>query len=207
MKERYKPGDTHMVEMVITWRKSDIIDKFGLQLSFDFISKLLGKPIIDKNTNLQIGTVEQIVDDEKIIQIHMLIMGEFADKVKGWEQPSENFGELSISTNEHPPIHKLVMNSHIIRKVNKEIINKYNKSDIIGKAIEEFTELMIELIHNNKGKNNITNVIEEIGDVQLMLWQLIYKYQQEDQDIRNKINSSMYYKICRVEDRLDRGEL
>lgn len=65
-------------------------------------------------------------------------------------------------------------------------------------AIEELAELQKELTKTLRGKSNISNLLEEVADVEIMLEQikLLFGFKEED------INIKKEQKLKRVEQRL-----
>lgn len=68
-------------------------------------------------------------------------------------------------------------------------------------AIEEMAELTKEICKDFRGKENRDNIIEEIADVQIMIYQLMAMYSISDVDL----SIEMGLKINRLSERL-KGE-
>ena len=68
-------------------------------------------------------------------------------------------------------------------------------------AIEEMSELTKEICKDFRGKANRENIIEEIADVQIMLYQLMAMYNISD----TELSITLGLKITRLEERL-KGE-
>ena len=82
----------------------------------------------------------------------------------------------------------------------QQILNKYDKNQQVLQTVEEMSELTKELIKNiNRNKDNETEIILEIADVQIMLMQLIEIYKIDG----NKFLGAMEYKLLRQKDRME----
>lgn len=68
-------------------------------------------------------------------------------------------------------------------------------------AIEEMSELTKEICKDFRGKANRENIIEEIADVQIMLYQLMAMYNISDTELAITLG----LKITRLDERL-KGE-
>ncbi len=68
-------------------------------------------------------------------------------------------------------------------------------------AIEEMSELTKEICKDFRGKANRENIIEEIADVQIMLYQLMAMYNISD----TELSITLGLKITRLDERL-KGE-
>lgn len=68
-------------------------------------------------------------------------------------------------------------------------------------AIEEMSELTKEICKDFRGEKNRENIIEEIADVQIMLYQLMAMYNISDTELAITLG----LKITRLEERL-KGE-
>lgn len=91
------------------------------------------------------------------------------------------------------------MNEEIL----KMIIEKYGKNKQVGQAVEEMAELTIELNKNiNRNKDNETEIILEIADVQIMLAQLVMIYDIDPE----KIQGAVEYKLLRQKERIENGD-
>lgn len=87
-------------------------------------------------------------------------------------------------------------------KILKRIIEKYGKHKQVGQAIEEMAELTIELNKNiNRNKDNETEIILEIADVQIMLAQLVLIYDIDPE----KLQGAVEYKLLRQKERIENG--
>lgn len=85
----------------------------------------------------------------------------------------------------------------------RKAVEKYGKNAQVIQAIEEMSELTKELIKNiNRGKENEKEIILEIADVQIMIFQLIMIYSKEDKDLNEKLLGGMEYKIQRLKERM-----
>lgn len=85
-------------------------------------------------------------------------------------------------------------------KIIQDIINHYKKEDQVLQTVEEMSELTKELIKNiNRNKNNETEIILEIADVQIMLMQLIEIYKIDG----NKLLGAIEYKLLRQKERIE----
>lgn len=88
-------------------------------------------------------------------------------------------------------------------KILKMIIEKYGKNKQVGQAIEEMAELTIELNKNiNRNKNNETEIILEIADVQIMLAQLVLIYDIDPE----KLQGAVEYKLLRQKERMENDD-
>lgn len=88
-------------------------------------------------------------------------------------------------------------------KILKMIIEKYGKNKQVGQAIEEMAELTIELNKNiNRNKDNETEIILEIADVQIMLAQLVMIYDIDPE----KLQGAVEYKLLRQKERMENGD-
>lgn len=65
-------------------------------------------------------------------------------------------------------------------------------------AIEELSELQKELCKNRRGRENQTNIAEEIADVQIMLEQMMMLY-----DCGEIVEKFRRYKLSRLEARIE----
>lgn len=87
-------------------------------------------------------------------------------------------------------------------KILKRIIKKYGKHKQVGQAVEEMAELTIELNKNiNRNKDNETEIILEIADVQIMLAQLVLIYDIDPE----KLQGAVEYKLLRQKERIENG--
>ena len=111
----------------------------------------------------------------------------------------------------------------------RKAVEKYGKNAQVMQAIEEMSELNVELCEYNKeaqnplitettksmskltkvlikninrNANNIKEIIEEIADVQIMIYQLIMIFSKEDKDLNEKLLGGMEYKIQRLKERM-----
>lgn len=85
-------------------------------------------------------------------------------------------------------------------KIIQDIINHYKKEDQVLQTVEEMSELTKELIKNiNRNKDNETEIILEIADVQIMLMQLIEIYKIDG----NKLLGAIEYKLLRQKERME----
>lgn len=84
-------------------------------------------------------------------------------------------------------------------KIIQDIVNKYSKEEQVMQTIEEMSELTKELIKNiNRNKENETEVILEIADVEIMLAQLIFIYDIDPE----KLQGAIEYKLLRQKERM-----
>ena len=82
----------------------------------------------------------------------------------------------------------------------QQILNKYDKNQQVLQTVEEMSELTKELIKNiNRNKENETEIILEIADVQIMLMQLIEIYKIDG----NKLLGAIEYKLLRQKERIE----
>ena len=69
-------------------------------------------------------------------------------------------------------------------------------------VIEEMSELIKEILKNvNRGKDNISDIIEETADVEIMLEQLKCCY-----NIKQKVENYKEQKLLKIAKRLDEWE-
>ena len=68
-------------------------------------------------------------------------------------------------------------------------------------AIEELSELQKELCKNRRGRENQTNIAEEIADVQIMIEQMMMLY-----DCEKMVDKFRRYKLSRLEARIAEAE-
>lgn len=88
-------------------------------------------------------------------------------------------------------------------KILKMIIEKYGKNKQVGQAIEEMAELTVELNKNiNRNKDNETEIILEIADVQIMLAQLVMIYDIDPE----KLQGAVEYKLLRQKERMENDD-
>ena len=84
-------------------------------------------------------------------------------------------------------------------KIIQDIVNKYSKEEQVLQAIEEMSELTKELIKNiNRNKQNETEIILEVADVEIMLAQLILIYDTDPE----KLQVAIEYKLLRQKERI-----
>lgn len=89
-------------------------------------------------------------------------------------------------------------------EVLKKAIEKYGKKAQVLQAIEEMSELTKELIKNiNRGQDNIKDIILEIADVQITIYEIIMMYSKEDSDFGDKLLGAIEYKIQRLKQRME----
>ena len=88
-----------------------------------------------------------------------------------------------------------------IKSVIQKAIDTYGYDLQKQVAIEEMAELTKEICKDFRGKENRDNIIEEIADVQIMMYQLMAMYSISDVDLAIE----MGLKINRLSERL-KGE-
>ena len=115
-------------------------------------------------------------------------------------------------------------------EVLEKAVEKYGKKAQVLQAVEELSELIVELSESNeeiqnpqvtkaiksmaklikllnkninRGQNNIKDIILEIADVQIMLYELIIIYTKEDSDFGDKLLGAIEYKIQRLKKRME----
>ena len=88
-----------------------------------------------------------------------------------------------------------------IKSIIQKAIDTYGYDLQKQVAIEEMSELIKEICKDFRGKENRENIIEEIADVQIMLYQLMAMYGISDTDL----NITMGLKLNRLSERL-KGE-
>lgn len=85
-------------------------------------------------------------------------------------------------------------------KIIKDIVNKYSKEEQVLQTVEEMSELTKELVKNiNRNKENETEIILEIADVEIMLAQLILIYDIDP----DKLQGAIEYKLLRQKERME----
>lgn len=72
------------------------------------------------------------------------------------------------------------------------IADNYGKEKQVDIAIEECSELIKALLKDRRGKATIDDIVDEIADVQIMLYQLEYLFKCE-----NAVNERVGAKITR----------
>lgn len=84
-------------------------------------------------------------------------------------------------------------------KIIQDIVNKYSKDEQVMQTIEEMSELTKELVKNiNRNKQNETEIILEVADVEIMLAQLILIYDIDPE----KLQGAIEYKLLRQKERM-----
>ena len=81
-------------------------------------------------------------------------------------------------------------------------LKTWGKNPQMLQVIEEMSELIKEILKNvNRGKDNISEIIEETADVEIMLEQLkcCYNIKQEVEDYKKQ-------KLLKIAKRLDKWE-
>lgn len=85
-------------------------------------------------------------------------------------------------------------------KIIQDIVNKYSKEEQVLQTIEEMAELTKELVKNiNRNKENETEIILEVADVEIMLAQLILIYDIDPE----KLQGAIEYKLLRQKERIE----
>ena len=74
----------------------------------------------------------------------------------------------------------------------------YGPENQIKKTKEELTELLIEVEHMIKGEHDITNLIDEIADVSIMVKQISYVI--GEQAIKDRIDFKLDRELNRIRD-------
>lgn len=92
-----------------------------------------------------------------------------------------------------------------IKEWAKYMIGKYGNSQKII-AIEEMGELIQAVTKDIRGKPDYDNLAEEIGDVVLVMTQLILLYEKEKPDFVESIRASEKRKMLRTIKRIMEGE-
>lgn len=78
----------------------------------------------------------------------------------------------------------------------------WGKNPQMLQVIEEMSELIKEILKNvNRGKDNISDIIEETADVEIMLEQLKCCY-----NIKQKVENYKEQKLLKIAKRLDEWE-
>lgn len=74
------------------------------------------------------------------------------------------------------------------------VISKYGTNHQVTVAIEELSELQKELCKFIRKSGNLSNIAEEIADVQLMLWQMQTVFDVRQEEVERRVK----YKIDRT---------
>ena len=74
------------------------------------------------------------------------------------------------------------------------VISKYGTEHQVTVAIEELSELQKELCKFIRKSGNLSNIAEEIADVQLMLWQMQTVFDVRQEEVERRVK----YKIDRT---------
>lgn len=74
------------------------------------------------------------------------------------------------------------------------VISKYGTEHQVTVAIEELSELQKELCKFIRRNGNLSNIAEEIADVQLMLWQMQTVFDVRQDEVERRVK----YKIDRT---------
>ena len=78
-------------------------------------------------------------------------------------------------------------------------LKTWGKEPQMLQVIEEMSELIKEILKNiNRHKDNLSEIIEETADVEIMLEQLKYCY-----NIHQQVNDYKKEKLLKIEQRLD----
>ena len=75
-------------------------------------------------------------------------------------------------------------------KVYDELLKKYGNLQIVV-AIEELSELQKELTKSLRGKANLDNIIEELADTQIMIEQMMCRFNVSKSVINEKIKEKI----------------
>jgi len=81
-----------------------------------------------------------------------------------------------------------------IQKFIDIVISKYGTEHQVTVAIEELSELQKELCKFIRRNGNLSNIAEEIADVQLMLWQMQTVFDVRQEEVERRVK----YKIDRT---------
>ena len=81
-----------------------------------------------------------------------------------------------------------------IQKFIDIVISKYGTEHQVTVAIEELSELQKELCKFIRKSGNLSNIAEEIADVQLMLWQMQTVFDVRQEEVERRVK----YKIDRT---------
>lgn len=74
------------------------------------------------------------------------------------------------------------------------VISKYGTNHQVTVAIEELSELQKELCKFIRKSGNLSNIAEEIADVQLVLWQMQTVFDVRQEEVERRVK----YKIDRT---------
>lgn len=81
-----------------------------------------------------------------------------------------------------------------------DALNYYGNRPQIDMAIEEMSELTKELLKNRRGKENRSQIADEMADVYIMLEQLKFIFGVDETEL--KVNAE--FKLRRLNERLNR---
>lgn len=85
-----------------------------------------------------------------------------------------------------------------------EIVDNYGKRNQVGQAIEEMSELTVELNKNiNRNKDNVEDITKEIADVMIMLMQLLVIYDISTDAISIEMQKKIDRQIKRIQNEKD----
>lgn len=91
------------------------------------------------------------------------------------------------------------MKQKIEKKLLQQAIQKWGKEAQLLVVLEEMSELQKEILKNiNRGKDNLSEIIDETADVEIMLEQLKYIY-----DIHTQVAERIPIKLEKVKVRLE----
>ena len=92
-----------------------------------------------------------------------------------------------------------MMNVYVDEEKVKEIAEHYGLKNQLRQLAEECCELSVESSHSSR-KGTTVKIIEEIGDVMLMIEQVIYLAKIDKCDIEDCINYKINRQLKRIEE-------
>lgn len=96
-----------------------------------------------------------------------------------------------------------MLEPNYIKKI-VEIVDNYGKRSQVGQAIEEMSELTVELNKNiNRNKDNVEDITKEIADVMIMLMQLLVIYGIDTDNITIEMQKKIDRQINRIQKEKD----
>lgn len=87
-------------------------------------------------------------------------------------------------------------------RILKRAIDSYGVDMQLNVAVEELSELIKEICKYKRGAHNLSEIIEEIADCEIMLRQLVMMFHISDLVITDEIDK----KVKRLEHRLDHSQ-
>lgn len=86
-----------------------------------------------------------------------------------------------------------------MKNIYERALSAWGKNAQMMQVVEEMSELIKEIIKNiNRNKNNVTELVEETADVEIMLEQLKLCY-----NIKEQVDAYKEAKLIKLSERLD----